>query len=65
MLTYPTPRRARYTPIAGKLKFRVSVLSERHLFGRHEYLIRSPTGEEMLWVTAGQDGQQLQFEEGE
>ena len=72
MLTYPTPRRARYTPVKGKLAYPVVVYGTRSLFGRVEYQIASalyPPGPTYtpctVWATAGQNGQQLQFEEGE
>ena len=61
MLTYPTPRRARYTPVKGKLSFRVIVYASRQVYGRIEYQIANER-EASCWVT---DGQQLQFEEGE
>ncbi len=62
-ITYPTPRRARYTPVKGKLAYPVRVLGERDVYGRHEYAIQAPDGHLTVWVTAGEEGQQLQFEE--
>ena len=63
--SFNPPRRARYTPVKGKLSFPVQVLAKRRVFGRREYEIR-PVGYHLtVWVTAGQNGQQLQFEEGE
>lgn len=64
MTTYATPRRARYTPVKGKLSYVVLAFRERRIFGRTEYEIRADRMPR-IWVTAGQDGQQLQFEEGE
>ena len=66
MTIFNPPKRAIYTPIPGKLRYPVRVTAERMMFGRHEYEIFSE--EEPIsrcWVTVGQDGQQLQFEEGQ
>ena len=64
-ITYATPRRARYTPVKSKLAYPVLVHASRRMFGRVEYHIGTYNGMTMAWVTAGHDGQQLQFEEGE
>lgn len=64
-MTYPSPKRATYRPSYHKLSYAVLVLGQREMFGRTEYEIQSMTHPETgtAWVTAGANGQQLQFQE--
>lgn len=60
-MTYPC--KATYTPVPGKLAYHVLVYASRQMFGRQEYQIQYAQHPAPIWITTGQDGQQLQFEE--